>query len=255
MASNFKSKSGLEVEEKGVHYDLVTKIDIASQELIRRRIIEEAKVSGLEENELGFIGEESLNIGGKHVFVIDPIDGTTNFALGVDYFCISIGYLIDNQIVSGVVYDPIRKEMYFAEKGKGAKMENNKSTSSLMMKQKKLNQCAVTSHLNNQSLVDLLAIYKELLPNTRGGTALGSVTLEMCYLASGKRDILINGNCYQWDLAAATLILEEANGSVVDWAGNKILFNPLKSREPFKIVAAEISVLPRVLAFFQHPLP
>lgn len=109
------------ITRKTSHQNLVTEADTSSQAFIKKMITEAMIQRGISGNEIGFIGEENLETKGtKHTFIIDPLDGTNNFASGLDYFSISIAHVEDGAVKDGVIYWPSRDILYYAVAGKGA---------------------------------------------------------------------------------------------------------------------------------------
>ena len=152
-------------------------------------------------------GSES-NKDKKNTWVIDPIDGTTNFLHGVPHFAISIGLKSENEIVSGLIYDPIKDEMFYAEKDKGAFFNNQRIKVS---KKKEINSCLFATGGKSKNEIDL--------PLRRSGSA----ALDMAYVAAGRYDGYFQNDLNLWDIAAGIIILKEAGGMIneIDLSQNK----------------------------------
>ena len=132
-------KKNLTINYKTSHKDFYTIADIESQKIIKEIIIKLLVKKGIDKSEIGFIGEENLNVAAdkKHLFVIDPLDGTTNFASGFDFFAISIAYFYQGALTAGLIYRPATRDFYYAQKNQGA-YKNNKP---LKIIYKPLKQC------------------------------------------------------------------------------------------------------------------
>ncbi len=152
-------------------------------------------------------GSES-NKDKKNTWVIDPIDGTTNFLHGVPHFAISIALKSENEIISGLIYDPIKDEMFYAEKDKGAFFNNQRIRVS---KKKEINSCLFATGGKSKNEIDL--------PLRRSGSA----ALDMAYVAAGRYDGYFQNDLNLWDIAAGIIILKEAGGMIneIDLSQNK----------------------------------
>jgi myo-inositol-1(or 4)-monophosphatase len=172
----------------------------------------------------GFLGEESGTIEGKdktHRFIIDPIDGTTNFLHGIPHFAISIGLEREGQIVSGLVYNPATDEMFVAEKGQGAFLNSKR----LRVAARKTMSSALVAtgfpflghdearHKHMQ--MELAA----LMPVTAGVRRMGAASLDLAYVAAGRYDAFWERGLAAWDVAAGILLVKEAQGVVTDLNG------------------------------------
>ncbi len=184
----------LQVSKKGPK-DFVTKTD----KHVEKILIEELSKS---KKNYSFLSEEIGKINNKdkeNVWVIDPIDGTTNFLHGVPHFAISIALQSNEEIVSGLIFDPIKDEMYFSEKNKGAFLNNQRLRVS---KKNLLDDCLFSS---NQEGVK----YSNLNMRCSGSSA-----LDLAYVASGRYDGYFHNKINLWDVAAGALMVEEAGGIV-----------------------------------------
>jgi len=186
----------LQVSKKGPH-DFVTKTD----KHVEKILIEE--LSKIKKN-YSFITEETGIIKNKdndNIWVIDPIDGTTNFLHGIPHFAISIALLSNDELSSSLIFDPIKDEMFFAEKDKGAFLNNHR----LRVSNKNiLNECLFSSNNEGVKLSNL---------NMRCS---GSAALDLAYVASGRLDGYFQNNINLWDIAAGVLMIKEAGGIVND---------------------------------------
>lgn len=215
----FSPLSGIAAADKSSHADIITVADPASQTAIKGALLSEMVKLGIPEPEIGFIGEEDLCQPKKHLFIIDPLDGTTDYASGLDYFCISIGYAFENQLMGGVVYDPIRKTFFVGSLGQGSFIEDPAGKQSLAYNSLPASKSLMSCHLNLSGLNEVLPINAQLIPQFRAHRSLGSLALELCYMAKGVFSLVINANCYDWDLCAAKVILNELGLEIYHWDG------------------------------------
>ena len=199
---DFGEVENLQVSKKGPK-DFVTKTD---------KHVEEILVQELSKNKknYSFITEETgiINNSDKDSFwIIDPIDGTTNFLHGIPHFAISIALKIKNNIISGLIFDPIKNEIFYAEKNSGSFFNNQRIKVS---KKNDLEDCLfATNHLG--------AKYSEL--NLR---YTGCAALDLAYVGSGRLDGFFQNDINIWDIAAGAIIVEEAGGQVNDISKFKI---------------------------------
>ena len=191
---DFGEVEKLQVSKKGPR-DFVTKTD----KLVEKILIEE--LSKTKKN-YSFLSEEVGSIKNKdqeNIWIIDPIDGTTNFLHGIPHFAICIALQSKNEIVSGLIFDPIKDEMFFAEKNKGAYLNNHRLRVS---KKNSLEDCLFSSNHEGVKFSDLNMRYS------------GCAALDLAYVASGRLDGFFHNNINLWDVAAGKLIVEEAGGIV-----------------------------------------
>ncbi len=199
------------VEHKGLN-DLVSYVDKEAEKMIvsrLRKILPEA----------GFITEEgtAVNNAGELTWVIDPLDGTTNFIHGLPVFAVSIALMKKNEVILGVVYEVNRHECFYAMKGGGAYCNDTKIRVSGA---KTLSESLIATGFPyyNFELVDkYMAALKELMKSTHGLRRLGSAAVDLCYVASGRSEGYFEYNLNSYDVAAGALIVEEAGGTVTDF--------------------------------------
>ena len=179
----------------------------------------------------GFITEEEtvVNKREKYTWVIDPLDGTTNFIHGVPCYCISIGLMlsdgINNEIILGVIYEPNLDELFYAIKGKGAFMNGKKIAVS---GSKKLSHSLLVTGFPTYDLKKMkqyLNLFSYFMKNTRGLRRMGSAAVDLAYTACGRFDSFYEYSLNPWDVAAGSLLVKEAGGNVCDFkGGNNFLF-------------------------------
>ncbi len=199
------------VEHKGLN-DMVSYVDKEAERLIVARLTEILP-------DAGFITEEGTKADEMREFtwVIDPLDGTTNFIHGIPVFCVSIGLMKDEQLIMGVVYEINLHECFYALKGHGAFCNDTKIQVS---KAATLSQSLIATgfpYAAFEQLDDYLHILKVLMQKTHGLRRLGSAAVDLCYVACGRMDAYFEYNLNSYDVAAGSLILQEAGGQVTDF--------------------------------------
>jgi len=167
--------------------------------------------------------ENAEKKGNDYIWYVDPIDGTTNYSHGMDYFCVSIALAKGSEFLAGVVFKPATNELYTATKGKGAFL-NGKSINASGVKSLSEAMICTDFPYDNQRRETTLAILKELMEEAKSIRIKGSGALEMCETASGINEGYFHIGSHSWDYAASTLILREAGGVVTDLLGNE--WNP-----------------------------
>lgn len=250
IAESFYLYKNANITYKDNNYKvLVTETDTASQNIIRQTILDLMIKQGFDKNEVGFIGEENLAVEGKHKFIIDPLDGTTNFASHVPHFAISIGYLFNNELLASIVYNPITKDMYLAEKNKGS-FKNGKK---LEVKYESLSNSMVNAYINSPEQIykKEFEIYGKIFPKVRGFRNLGCAALDLGSIAENVFNIYLNGHTFVWDVAAAKLIVDEAGGTIYDWQGQALELDLTKPKKEYQVIAGHKKTLENILNFFK----
>ena len=193
---DFGEVEKLQVSKKGPN-DFVTKTD----KHVEKILIEE--LSKTKKN-FSFLAEESGSIKNKdkeNIWIIDPIDGTTNFLHGIPHFAICIAHQSKGEILSGLIFDPIKDEMFFAEKDKGAFLNNQRLRVS---KKNLLDDCLFSSNHEGVKFTDLNMRYS------------GCAALDLAYVAAGRLDGFFHNKINLWDVAAGEILVKEAGGAVND---------------------------------------
>ncbi len=207
------------VQSKATINDLVTEADHASEKAIFKVIQDNHPDHFILSEETGELAQDS-----PIKWIIDPIDGTINFANGIPICCVSIGVEENGVMIMGAVYNPFMNEMFFAERGKGATLNDKKITVS--DKTDLLRSCLVTGfpyqYLDTEN--GPLQIFEKLIRKAIPVRRLGSAALDLCWTAAGRFDGFYEHKLQAWDSAAGYLIVEEAGGRVTDLKGNA--YNP-----------------------------
>ena len=208
LIRDFGEIEKLQVSEKGPG-DFVTASDKRAEKII---------IGELEKSEYSFLTEESGVIEGKNKdkrWIIDPIDGTFNFLNGLPHFAISVAYEEKGEIVSGIIFDPIKNEMFSAEKGNGAYLNNSRIRVS--NKSDFQNACLVTGGPNSRSKKkeSVLEEYKKISMKTFAHIRKsGSAALDMAYVSAGRYDGYWQRDLNYWDIAAGMIIVKESGGFI-----------------------------------------
>ncbi len=193
----------------------VTEADHASEKAIFEVIKQNFPDHFILSEEAGEIKMDS-----EYKWIIDPIDGTINFANNIPICCVSIGVEYNGQMIMGAVYNPFMEEFYFAQKGFGASLNDKKLT--VTKKDKVVNSCLVTgfpyTYLDTPN--GPLQVFEKLIRKGVPVRRLGSAALDLCWLAAGRFDGFYEHKLQAWDSAAGVLIVEEAGGKVTDFKGD-----------------------------------
>jgi myo-inositol-1(or 4)-monophosphatase len=204
-------RSELTVRKKGA-IDLVTEIDVAVEREFRALIAARFPDHGVmgEEGGEGREGRE----GSRFRWIIDPIDGTTNFVHGLALFCVSIALEIDGQLCVGVVYDPMAEELFTAERGEGARLNGRRIHVTETRELGDALLCTGFPYSVREKPGHLIDGFAEFMRQSRAVRRLGSAALDLCYTAAGRFDAFYEESLQAWDIAAGALLVEEAGGRV-----------------------------------------
>lgn len=216
IRANFSSTILTSITYKDLN-NIVTETDIAAEQAIFNLLQTEFPDHGFFSEEAGLTTTDS-----PYLWVIDPLDGTSNFAHGLPFFCVSIALFKDKQPVLGVIYDPIHDELFTAELGKGAFLNEEKITPSNT--QKLSPAIAVLGRGTSQEAKDRHAkLYTTITTHTRTNRILGSIALSITHTACGRFDAAIINDSNFYDCAAANIIAREAGTMVSDFQGQPLL--------------------------------
>ena len=193
---DFGEVENLQVSKKGP-YDFVTNADLKAEKIIIDELTKGKPNFSILSEENGF----KRNKDSENTWIIDPIDGTINFLHGIPHFAISIGLLSKGEIKSGLIFDPIKNEMFYAEKNNGAYFNNHRIRVS---KKNDINECLFATGNKVTEKIDL-TIRKT-----------GSAALDMAYVAAGRFDGFFQNNLNLWDIAAGIILVKEAGGIMND---------------------------------------
>ena len=222
LIRDFGELENLQVSAKGPG-DFVSSADKRTEKIIIEELQKAHPEYGIITEESGIINKTNT----KNRWIIDPIDGTMNFLNGIPQFAISVGYEEDNEIKCGVIFNPIMNEMFCAEKGNGAYLNNSRIRVS---KIKKIRDALLVTAGPNQTSKTKDKIFSEYINvsnNVSNVRKFGSAALDMAYVACGRFDGYWQRELNYWDIAAGIIILKEAGGFVEFFEKDKNL--PLKT--------------------------
>lgn len=229
-----ESKGKLKVDRKGHNNDLVTQVDKASEELIIKTIKSVYPKHAILGEESQVESEKTLEelMSAPYIWIIDPIDGTTNFVHGLPHFAVSIGVFktkaskksknfeyLEGEMVAGVVFAPKLKELFYAEKNKGAFLNGEKIKVSQV---KKVEGSLAATGFPAKNRHKNLPYFKKMLKNCQAMRRQGSASLDLAYVAAGRLDLFWEFSLNPWDIAAGALLVHEAGGKITDSYGNPL---------------------------------
>ena len=219
LIRDFGEVEKLQVSVKGPS-NFVSNADTKAEKIIIEELMKAKKNYSIISEEDG----SKINSDSENVWIIDPIDGTSNFLHGIPHFAISIALKSNNEIISGLIYDPIKDEMFYAEKNNGAFFNNQRIKVS---KKKEIENCLFATGGKEKVISDFI---------TR---KTGSAALDMAYVAAGRYDGYFQNNLNLWDVAAGIIIIKEAGGIV-----NEI---NLSNHNNIKIIASSSRINEKML--------
>ena len=192
LIRDFGELENLQVLRKGPK-DFVTNSDRMVEKILIEELIKYKKKYSILTEETGYIENEDT----ENIWIIDPIDGTNNFLHGVPHFCITIAFQSKDEILTGLIFDPIKNEIFYAEKNHGAFFNNHRIRVS---KKKNLDECLFATN------------YRGLIKTKLNSRITGSAALDLAYVGAGRFDGYFQDNLNIWDIAAGILIIKEAGG-------------------------------------------
>ena len=196
LIRDFGELENLQVLRKGPK-DFVTNSDRMVEKILIEELIKYKKKYSILTEETGYIENEDT----ENIWIIDPIDGTNNFLHGVPHFCITIAFQSKDEILTGLIFDPIKNEIFYAEKNHGAFFNNHRIRVS---KKKNLDECLFATN------------YRGLIKTKLNSRITGSAALDLAYVGAGRFDGYFQDNLNIWDIAAGILIIKEAGGVLND---------------------------------------
>lgn len=219
LVKDFREVENLQVSAKGPG-DFVTKADREAERLIKQELMGARPT-------YGWLGEETGETEGQDPtrrWIVDPLDGTTNFLHGQPHWAVSIALEHKGEIVAAVVFDAAKDEMFSAEKGAGAWMNESRIRVS---GRRMMSECLLGSGMPFGAQKTLPATFRDLarlMPVTAGLRRYGAASLDLAYVAAGRMDGYWEAGLSAWDIAAGLLLIREAGGFVSDLAGGEKIF-------------------------------
>ncbi len=219
LARDFGEVQNLQVSLKGPG-DYVSQADRKAEEIIRGELLRARPT-------YGFLGEESEEIKGSdgaHRWIVDPLDGTTNFLHGIPAFAVSIALERNGEIVGGVIFNPASDELYTAERGSGAFLNDRRLR---VAGRRKLSDAVVgcgVPHLGRGHHGEFLLELRHVMGEVAGVRRFGAVSLDLAFVAAGRLDGFWEKALKPWDIAAGIVMIREAGGFVSDMEGGRRMF-------------------------------
>ncbi|MEA1831813.1 inositol monophosphatase family protein [Methylobacterium durans] len=214
LKRDFGEVENLQVSRKGPG-NFVSAADRKAEEVLRDALMRARPGYGLVLEENGIIEGQDKS----HTWHVDPLDGTTNFLHGIPHFAISVGLERDGQIVAGVIYDPIKDELFVAERGKGAYLNNRRLRVSGRTDLADALAAYGTPYLGRGNHPRLLREVAAVMAVTGGTRRLGSAALDLAYVACGRLDLYWERDLQTYDMAAGVIMVREAGGFVTSADG------------------------------------
>ena len=189
-------------------HDIKLEIDVTTQELITASLLKRFPQHALYGEE-GIVGDQTA----EYQWIVDPLDGTVNYFYGIPHFCTSIALRHRGEIVVGVIYDPVRDEIWTAQKGEAPRLNGEPFRVS---ERSELNEAVISVGLSKtgQTIREGMPLLQDMVQRVRKCRLLGSAALDMAYVACGRFDAYIEQGISLWDIAAGCLLIESAGGSV-----------------------------------------
>lgn len=205
LCENFQQRQ--RVKAAAAH-DIKLEIDVQAQELISNLLLEEFPAHALYGEE-GIAGDQSSD----HQWIVDPLDGTVNYFYGIPHFCISIALRLEKHVIVGVIYDPVRDEMWTVQKAQVSKLNGSPIHVS---DRAELAETVISIGLakTGETIDKNFPLLQQMIHRVRKCRVLGSAALDMAYVASGRFDGYIETGISLWDIAAGWLLVENAGGTV-----------------------------------------
>ncbi len=219
LTRDFGEVQNLQVSVKGPG-DFVSQADFRAERIVRDELLKARPT-------YGFLGEEAAEIigtDGAHRWIVDPLDGTTNFLHGIPQFAVSIGLERNGEIVAGVIFNPAMDELFVAEKGGGAFLNDRR----LRIAARRVLSDAVIGcgvpHLGRGHHGKFLVELRHVMGEVAGVRRFGAAALDLAYVAAGRLDGFWEADLNAWDLAAGLILIREAGGFVSDMKGGNDIF-------------------------------
>ncbi|MBC3764752.1 inositol-1-monophosphatase [Neptunicella marina] len=221
IVRGFENRDDLATEVKGTN-DYVTRIDRDAEQAIIKKIQQSYP-------DHGFLGEEGgiINPESDFQWIIDPLDGTTNFVKGIPHFCVSIALTFKGRLDQAVVFDPIRGELFTASRGNGAQLNGYRIRTGNARDLTDTVLATAFPFKNKENTQEAVDSFSRIFRQCGDVRRSGSAALDMAYVAAGRYDGYWEKGINAWDIAAGELLVKESGGLVSDYQGGT---NPMKSR-------------------------
>jgi myo-inositol-1(or 4)-monophosphatase len=219
LSRDFGEVQNLQVSLKGPG-DYVSQADKKAEALVQEELYRVRPTYGF----LGEEGGEEKGTDGQHRWIVDPLDGTTNFLHGIPHFAVSIGLERQGEMVAGVVYNPVSDELYTAEKGNGAFLNDRRMR---VAARRNLADCVIGTgvpHLGRGHHATYLEELGKVMREVSGIRRAGAAALDLAYVAAGRLDAFWEDGLSPWDMSAGIMLIREAGGFVSDKTGGSKMF-------------------------------
>jgi len=236
LLENYNKEFSIAYKGAGPH-NLVTEIDLKSEKFIVDAIKTKYPDHCILAEEDGECGTKS-----PYRWIIDPLDGTTNYAHGYNFFAVCIGLEVDGEIVLGVVHAPYFKETFYAEKDKGAFLNDKPIHTST---ETEVSKSLLATGFSYKEKTHNIPYFQELLLKSRAIRRCGSAALDICYVAAGRLDGFWEFGLGPWDIAAGKIIVEEAGGRMTSLNGSPVVLDDQK------VLATNGGIHEEMTGFFQ----
>jgi myo-inositol-1(or 4)-monophosphatase len=215
LIRNLNKLEKLKIEQKGRN-DFVSDADRASEQAVIETIFRHYPDHAIVAEESGTQGES------EYTWIIDPLDGTTNYLHRFPVFCVSVGLMHKGRMEHGAVYDPMRQELFTASRGQGAQLDGRKiRVSGNASLERSLLGTGFPYRQSNLAVDPYMQMLRKAIESSSGIRRAGSAALDLCYVAAGRLDAFWETGLSSWDLAAGTLIVREAGGIVSGLDGSE----------------------------------
>ena len=216
LKRDFGEVEQLQVSRKGPS-DFVSAADVQCEKVLRQELLKARPRFGFLMEESG----ETASEDGHHRWIVDPIDGTTNFLHGIPHFAISVALEMDGEIIAGMVFNPVTDEMFFAEKGKGAFLNDRRLRVSSRDNMGDALLATGIPFRGRPGHAPFLAELERVMPQVAGVRRAGTASLDLAYVAAGRYDGYWERGLQPWDVAAGIILVREAGGFISDFNGAK----------------------------------
>ncbi|WP_296102172.1 inositol monophosphatase family protein [uncultured Agrobacterium sp.] len=244
LARDFGEVQNLQVSVKGPS-DFVSQADLKAEKIVRDELMKARPTYGF----LGEEGGEEIGTDGAHRWIVDPLDGTTNFLHGIPQFGVSIGLERSGEIVAGVIFNPATDELYTAERGGGAFLNDRRIRVAARKQLSDSVVCCGVPHLGRGNHGKFLVELRHVMGETAGVRRMGAAALDLAYVAAGRFDGFWEAELSPWDIAAGIVLIREAGGFVSDMGGANSMF------ESRSVVAGNEYIQKALLEVVNRPVP
>ena len=244
LSRDFGEVQNLQVSVKGPS-DFVSQADLKAEKIVRDELMKARPTYGF----LGEEGGEEIGTDGAHRWIVDPLDGTTNFLHGIPQFAVSIALERNGEIVAGVIFNPATDELFTAERGGGAFLNDRRLRVSA---RRALSDCVIgcgVPHLGRSNHGKFLVELRHVMGEVAGMRRFGAAALDLAYVAAGRLDGFWEADLSPWDVAAGLVLIREAGGFASDMNGSSNIFD---SRN---VVAGNEYVQKALIEVVNRPVP